>query len=110
MSHTLGLHHVTQRKKAPFRKLLNWVHKDRSIDDAMIAVAFLYPLTMVPQAWKIFEIQDASSISATSFALKMFFAIPWILYGVKHKSHPVIISNVLWFASYTVILVQTAVY
>lgn len=107
MSRALGLHHATQRKKGLIRRMITWLKKDHSIDDIMIVIAVIYPLTILPQIIKIMQLQDASSISALSFTLKAIFAIPWIYYGVKHKINPIILSNVLWFMGYAVVIAQT---
>lgn len=107
MSRALGLHHATQRKKGIISRIIAWIKKDHSIDDIMIVIAVIYPLTILPQIVKIMEIQDASAISVLSFTLKAIFAIPWIFYGIKHKSNPIILSNVLWFMGYAVVIAET---
>lgn len=107
MSSELGLHHVVQRKKGIIQRMMCWVKKEHNFDDIMIFMAVIYPLTILPQIIKIMHIQDASAISLLSFSLKAIFAIPWIYYGIKHKSNPIIISNVLWFFGYSVIIIET---
>ena len=110
MSRALGLQHISKKNQSLMRRFFAWFRKDKNLDDMMIFVAVVYPLSIIPQALKIVQVGDASSISLTSFTLKALFSIPWILYGVKHKSNPIILSNVLWFVGYCAIIVETMIY
>jgi len=110
MARSLGLHHITKRKEKLLQRILAWLRREHNIDDVMIFIAIIYPLSIIPQAVKIAQIQDASSISIMSFTLKAVLSIPWIYYGIKHRSNPIILSNVLWFAGYTVIIAETLIF
>ncbi|MFT7183874.1 MAG: hypothetical protein ACI9QC_000199 [Oceanicoccus sp.] len=110
MSRALGLHHISKKNRPLLGRIWDWFKKDKNLDDVMIIIAIVYPLTILPQAFKIIEIQDASSISLLSFSLKAIFAIPWVYYGIKHKSNPIILSNILWFIGYGLIIVETMIY
>jgi uncharacterized protein with PQ loop repeat len=106
----LGLHHISKKNKTMFRRFISWFKKEKNLDDMMIFIAIVYPLTIIPQALKIVQIEDASSISILSFSLKAVFAIPWIYYGMRHKSNPIILTNVLWLIGYSLIIVETMIY
>jgi uncharacterized protein with PQ loop repeat len=110
MARALGLHHITKRKEKFFQRILSWVRRDHDLDDVMIFIAVIYPLSIIPQVVKIVQIQDASSISVISFGLKACFSIPWIYYGIKHKSNPIILSNILWFAGYAVVITEALIF
>ena len=110
MSRALGLHHISKKKTSIIRRLFAWIKKDKDLDEIMIFIAIIYPLSIIPQALKIIQIEDASAISLTSFSLKAVLSIPWIYYGIKHKSNPIILSNSLWLIGYSVIIVETLIY
>lgn len=110
MSRALGLKHLSDRNRPFFERLSFWFKREHSLDSMMIVIAVLYPLTIIPQAIKLIQIEDASSISLMSFILKALFTLPWLLYGIKHQSKPVIVSNLLWFLGYLVIIAETLVY
>lgn len=120
MTRSLGLHHIHRKNQALNRgdcveKCMNKCEKKHFMtlshfDRMMIGVAILYPLTMLPQIIKIFVEQDAGSISVLSFALKLIFIVPWFVYGILHKSPPILWSNIMWAMIYVIILAQTFIY
>lgn len=81
-----------------------------SFDHMMIFVALLSPASMIPQIVKIFMMEDAGSISLLTFALKLFIVLPWLAYGILHRSKPIICSNALWFVVSAIIVTQVIVY
>ncbi len=81
-----------------------------TFDHVMIVVALIYPFTMIPQIAKIIIEQDAGSVSLLTYSTKFFFVIPWFIYGILHKSKPIMCSNVMWFITYVVLVVEIVKY
>lgn len=106
----IGLRHAVIKSGPFLKRFRDLFHSVKTIDNVMIFIAILYPFTVVPQIMKIYMTQNADSISLLSLILKAAFAIPWVYYGLIHKSKPVIFTNVLWFVAYIVLIIQVFVY
>ena len=102
MARDLGLHHIhrKQKHKMPLTKF----------DHVMVFVGTIYPMTMLPQIIKIIVEQDAGSVSLLTYSLKFFFVIPWMAYGILHKSRAILYSQIAWFITYVAIVIEILVY
>lgn len=78
------------------------VHYNQSIkkrlslfDRLVIIVSIIYPLSAFPQALQVFagNTDGVSSLSWISFSA---CATLFLIYGVKHRVLPMVISNFLW--------------
>lgn len=54
-------------------------------------------LSGVAQAIKIYKRKSAGDISVLTYAILIFGAIIWILYGIEIKNFPIILSNSIGF-------------
>jgi uncharacterized protein with PQ loop repeat len=102
MAREPGLHHIhrKERHNIPLSKF----------DHIMVFVGTIYPLTMLPQIIKIIIEQDSGSVSLLTYSMKFFFVIPWITYGILHKSRAILYSQIAWFITYIIIVVEILVY
>src|SRR3989344_9687617 len=93
-----GLHHIHKRKRyyqnlEPYPHPKKWIN---NLDKFLIIVAFIAPLTTLPQIFNIIISKQAGSISALTWSLYAIFNIPWVFYGFVHKEKPIIIMHILW--------------
>ncbi len=67
-------------------------------------VGIFLGLAGLPQAIKIFKRKSAKDISAASYLIVEFGSLIWILYALELKNLPILIPNILGFATTTLIL------
>ncbi len=74
--------HLFKKKLTPF-------------DQLVLIVSVAYPLSALPQAIAVFDgrVEGVSLISWLSF---MVCALLFLVYGIKNRVFPMIISNTLW--------------
>jgi uncharacterized protein with PQ loop repeat len=85
----LNTNHVT--KKAKHFK------KDTRFDRLVLFVSILYPLSAIPQLISIFE-GNTDGVSVYSWAGFLVCASLFLVYGLRHRVWPMILSNTLWVA------------
>jgi MtN3 and saliva related transmembrane protein len=72
----------------------------RTIDRVVTVVAFVGPLTSVPQIVEIWFVdKSAGGVSLITWLLFIVMAVIWLIYGVAHKQRPIVISNALWIVA-----------
>lgn len=64
-------------------------------DKIVLIVSVLYPLSALPQALAVFS-GHAAGVSVLSWAFFLGCAALFLVYGVKRKVPPMIISNSIW--------------
>lgn len=91
MLHFLGQKHQLERSKreksTPYTRFL---------DKLTFIVGIIGPFTVLPQIISIYSTQDASGVSFYTWALIFLVTLPWVFYGIAHKSTTIIISFTLW--------------
>ncbi|MCA9342591.1 hypothetical protein KC950_01080 [Candidatus Saccharibacteria bacterium] len=85
-------------------------NKETWIDKAVLIAAIGYPLMTIPQIIKIYESQSAEDLSLLSFGFYMLFEFLFFIYGLKHKLPPIIITGLLWFAMYILVIIGILLY
>lgn len=65
------------------------------LDKLAMVVAFLYPLSGVPQVIEVFT-NGSEGVSLLSWAGFALFSLLFLLYSVAHRIKPMIITNMLW--------------
>ena len=68
----------------------------RILDKAAIVSGVIGPLMTLPQIWQIYRFHMASGVSAISWIAFGTLDLPFILYGVAHRSRLIFITYVLW--------------
>ncbi|MBU1930558.1 hypothetical protein KJ972_03555, partial [Candidatus Micrarchaeota archaeon] len=66
------------------------------MDKIVIAVGIIAPILTIPQLLTIWLEQNASSLSLITWMTYTISAIFWVIYGIMHKSKPIIILYVIW--------------
>ena len=75
------------------------------IDRLVSLVAILGPLTSLPQIIEIWFVdKNAAGVSLLTWCLFLLIGVIWLIYGIVHKSRPVIISNALWILAQAIIV------
>lgn len=65
----------------------------RLLDHAMIFIAMLSPIMLLPQALQVFVTKDASSLSIYTWSGLTVLNLLWATYGFVHKDKPILIAS-----------------
>lgn len=76
----------------------------------MFVVSFIYPLTAIPQVYKVYSTQDISSLSMLSWSLYVVFASIFFVYSCSKKLWPLIIEGLLWLLIDILMVVAILIY
>ena len=87
MPHSEHLLHI-DRPRLFMRKLSGF-------DKLVIIVSIAYPLSALPQALEVFQ-GNTEGVSVISWISFLTCATLFLIYGVKNRVLPMIISNFLW--------------
>jgi uncharacterized protein with PQ loop repeat len=68
---------------------------DKVLDRVVMIVSVLYPMSAVPQLIRIIQ-GDAHGVSTLSWLSFFVCAGLFLIYGLRHRVMPMIISNILW--------------
>ncbi|MBU0957374.1 MAG: hypothetical protein KKF56_01040 [Nanoarchaeota archaeon] len=82
----------------------------KRFDVLMYVLGILVPLSVLPQLYNIWILQDASGVSIITWSLFLISAFIWLLYGYVHRYKPVIIANLMWIFSEVFIIVGVSIY
>ena len=96
---TEGLHHFHKRKRV-HEKLEPYPHPEKwkNLLDKLIYVAGIAgPIMSIPQLLKVWVEQNVAGISVISWASFAVINVFWIVYGVVHKSKPIVLNYTAWF-------------
>ena len=80
--------HVTKKKKIVSKQ-------DRVFDRLVLAISVLYPLSALPQLITIIK-GNADGVSLASWVAFFVCAGIFLIYGLRHRVWPMILSNTLW--------------
>lgn len=84
----LNTAHITEKKKTISKR-------DTVFDRLVLLVSVLYPLSALPQMITIFK-GNIDGVSIASWAGFFVCAGIFLIYGLRHKVWPMIVSNMLW--------------
>jgi uncharacterized protein with PQ loop repeat len=82
-----GLHHAEGKAKEGSADLF---------DRLMIVVGVLGPISLFPQVLKIWTDRNAENISLISWVMLSVISTLWTIYGIRHRSSALIVTNVLF--------------
>jgi uncharacterized protein with PQ loop repeat len=107
-----GEHHLHQRKRIHVlhQKFPNPDPRIKFLDDLVMVVAVIMPLTSLPQIHTIWVLQNAQGVSLLTWSLFFIMAIPMLIYGVVHREKWLIILNVLWLVMYALVITGTIIF
>ena len=77
---------------------------------SVYAVGILGPVMTIPQIVLIFSTQNAAGVSVLSWLAWTLFNVPWIVYGIVHKEHPVTISYGIWLLMCLLVTIGAVLY
>ena len=108
----LHLFHISLRKRihqhheaypSPDKKI-------KFLDSVVLLLAFIMPLSILPQIIKMHATQSVGDISVLTFSLLLILAIPWIVYGMVHKEKVIILNNMTWVILHLTVIVSYFIY
>lgn len=80
-------------KKKPLRK--SGVHPYTNLDRVVLVVSVLYPFSALPQALAVLN-GRTEGVSLISWMFFFCCATLFLIYGVRRKVTPMIVSNSIW--------------
>ncbi|MBU0660550.1 hypothetical protein KKG22_00030 [Patescibacteria group bacterium] len=110
MSHPI--HHFHKRKRIHTQKE-KYPSKDsfkRVVDKLIYFFGLAAPFAAIPQVYKIYTEQNASSISSFTFTALLITNFFWVLYGILHKEKPIIAVYIAWIVINSLIVTGTILY
>lgn len=78
---------VKHKKRAPLG--------DKILSRLVFVVSVVYPMSAIPQLIKIIQ-GDARGVSVVSWVSFFVCAGLFLIYGLRHRVMPMIVSNILW--------------
>jgi uncharacterized protein with PQ loop repeat len=106
-------HHPHLRKRASSKKLQPYPHpffSYRLLDRATYVVAFLGPISTLPQLYTIFVNHTAAGVSPISWGLYTIFNFVWLTYGIVHKEKLILFNSVLWIIIDALVTIGALIY
>lgn len=110
MSFELHTHIYNKTNNVDRFKLLHKKRTVRIIDDWVMAIGVLSPLTSLPQVIQILETKNAEGVSTLTWLLYMVLGFFWLLYGIAHKEKVIIVNNLLWIILELMIVILSIIY
>jgi uncharacterized protein with PQ loop repeat len=80
------------------------------IDHVMMVIAFLYPLTGVPQIVTVFTTQKAEGVSLVSWCGFLVVGVIYLFYALMHRLKPLIIAQAFWLIVDALVIVGVLLY
>lgn len=88
------LHHLDIRKRVHLKReqYPNPQMLVALLDKMLVVVGIFSAVATIPQLTQIWVGQDATGVSAISWAYYSFAAVVFLIYGIVHKEKPIIIN------------------
>ena len=67
-------------------------------------------LANIPQIIKIFKTRSAKDLSLTTNTIFLLSSIVWLIYGFQLINYPLIIANILYVLTYSLIIIGFLIY
>ena len=91
-------HYIHVKRPKLFKKKLT------PFDAVVMCVSVAYPLSALPQAISVFQ-GHAEGVSLISWLSFLACATLFLVYGLKNKVYPMIVSNTLWIAMDSLVVI-----
>lgn len=98
----LNTNHVVKKKLVDSKRT-------SAFDRLVLVISILYPLSALPQLFGILQ-GEVDGVSMASWAGFFVCAGIFLVYGLRHKVWPMILSNMLWVVVDGLVVVGIAVY
>ncbi|MBN2141735.1 PQ-loop repeat-containing protein [Candidatus Woesearchaeota archaeon] len=82
----------------------------RLLDDTCLVFSVIMPMTTLPQIIEIYTTHNVEGISLLMWVLYTVCIIPFFIYGIAHKTKPLIVLNSLWFVAQITIIAGILMY
>jgi len=69
--------------------------KKEPIDKLIYVAVFAGPIFTIPQVYAVW-FEESSGVSAVSWMAYAAIAVVWLIYGIRHRDLPIIVSQILW--------------
>ena len=93
----VGTHHLHLRKRM-YKNLEAYPHPEalkRLFDRMMYVVGVAMPLALLPQVLQVYATHDVGELSFFTWSVLGFFNILWTIYGILHRTPPIIIGSAI---------------
>lgn len=80
------------------------------IDRIVLFVAIAEPLMTIPQVYQIWSSRSATGVSPLTWLGYLLAAITWLVYGIKTKDKPLIVSSLLWAVTEGLVLIGALIF
>lgn len=67
-------------------------------------------LANIPQIYKIFKRRSAKDLSLATNTIFLISSIIWLLYGLQLINYPLIIANIIYILTYSLIIIGFLIY
>lgn len=67
-------------------------------------------LANIPQIIKIFKTRSAKDLAITTQILFTLSSIVWLIYGIELNNYPLIIANIIYILTYSLIILGFMIY
>ena len=88
-------------------KQFDW---EKSLTSIVGVIAFVYPLTAVPQLFEIWIRQNVAGVSILTWAMFMLFSIPLLVYFIIRKERAMTIMYTIWMGIYVAVISGVLIY
>ena len=75
------------------------------LEKLIFVIALVYPLTSIPQLYKIWVLKEIAGVSLITWSLFFLLTIPLLYYVIHRKIKPYILLYSLWLLAYLGIIV-----
>ncbi len=96
-------HHIYTRALKSFDQMTTF-------EKIVTTVGSIEPITSIPQVTLVYSLKSAEELSLFSWAFGIFGTVLWLIYAIKKKSWPLIVSSLLWLLIYIPIVVAIVLY
>jgi uncharacterized protein with PQ loop repeat len=95
----LGFLHLHARKRLgkhlePFPSRRGY---KRVLDRTMFIAALIAPVALIPQIFQIYTTHNVSGLAITTWVWLACMNILWMLYGLSHRTVPIVMTNFCFF-------------
>ncbi|MBR9675492.1 hypothetical protein GOV05_00615 [Candidatus Woesearchaeota archaeon] len=108
-----GLHHHIHERKRVHLEKQEYPSKNPYIhflDDLVLMIAFLFPLSAAPQVYKIWVERAVDGVAIITWIIWLILSVPMLVYGFVHKEKPIIIMYSLWLIVHTSVIIGVFMY
>jgi len=85
-------------------------NKTKIIDNIVVVVAILYPLSTIPQIMEIWINNQTAGVSLLTWTLLCIMQGILFIYGILHKEKRLLLMWGLWILVYLVIIIGLLIY